>query len=328
MLAKDAASYVHAAIIREDASRLHDGGGEPVPVAVAAGAAGRACTPAESRRVVHAGSTRVFILRNVGKFPTIWRPWRPPSRGVMKKARVRIIRRHALGHRRKGTRRPRVRGMGRSAGVQREDVVRDGPRGRGEGRRGSRCPPRRAQDTVGTGGRAAEMAALAGLARRPGARGSEMLETGGEAHKAAAAAMGGDHRGFRRLGGSAERGPRGSSRGRAARASGGVDAVARSEADVARGTGEREGGREGGWWGGRHAGEARPGGVGAASRPFADRRPLGGVRLKRTRPRIAPPVTSHITRGSTGARPMAAPDAPDESRAGATMSSSRSARAR
>ena len=48
-------------------------------------------------------------------------------------------------------------------------------------------------DTVGTErGGAAEMAALAGLDARMGARElREMLETGGEAHKAAAAAMAG-----------------------------------------------------------------------------------------------------------------------------------------
>ena len=101
-------------------------------------------------------------------------------------------------------------------------------------------------DTVGTErGGAAEMAALAGLDARMGARElREMLETGGEAHKAAAAAMAG--RIPENVGGAG--GPRGegisdeeaSSRVVAMRAAAAaLDAVALgSEADVARGAGE------------------------------------------------------------------------------------------
>ena len=82
-------------------------------------------------------------------------------------------------------------------------------------------------DTVGTErGGAAEMAALAGLDARMGARElREMLETGGEAHKAAAAAMAG--RITEDLGASGVRGekeipPRIVARGRNARGGGGV----------------------------------------------------------------------------------------------------------
>lgn len=250
MLAKDAASYVHAAIIREDASPASaTTTPEPYPVAGAAGAAGRAMyTRGELAASSMPDRPEVFILRNVGKFPDdmeamalrhlrgVEKEGASPSQSAVTSALV-TAEWYANDRAFEGWAGPQAFNARMLFAMGRADEARDAAR--------VALSTAACWDTVGTErGGAAEMAALAGLDARMGARElREMLETGGEAHKAAAAAMAG--RITEDLGASG--GPRGegdssedSSRGDATRAAAAaLDAVALgSEADVARGAGE------------------------------------------------------------------------------------------
>lgn len=258
MLAKDAASYVHAAIVREDASpastttKTPEGSGdfpEPYPVAGAAGAAGRAMyTRGELAASSMPDRPEVFILRNVGKFPDDMEAMAlrhlhgvekgaSPSNSAVTSALV-TAEWYANDRAFEGWAGPQAFNARMLRAMGRADEARDAAR--------VALSTAACWDTVGTErGGAAEMAALAGLDARTGARElREMLETGGEAHKAAAAAMAG--RIPEDVGGAG--GPRGegisdeeaSSRVVAMRAaSAALDAVALgSEADVARGAGE------------------------------------------------------------------------------------------
>ena len=250
MLAKDAASYVHAAIIREDASPASaTTTPEPYPVAGAAGAAGRAMyTRGELAASSMPDRPEVFILRNVGKFPDdmeamalrhlrgVEKEGASPSQSAVTSALV-TAEWYANDRAFEGWAGPQAFNARMLFAMGRADEARDAAR--------VALSTAACWDTVGTErGGAAEMAALAGLDARMGARElREMLETGGEAHKAAAAAMAG--RIPENVGASG--GPRGeggmseeTSRGYATRAAAAaLDAVALgSEADVARGAGE------------------------------------------------------------------------------------------
>ena len=251
MLAKDAASYVHAAIVREDASPASaTTTPEPYPVAGAAGAAGRAMyTRGELAASSMPDRPEVFILRNVGKFPDdmeamalrhlrgVEKEGASPSQSAVTSALV-TAEWYANDRAFEGWAGPQAFNARMLFAMGRADEARDAAR--------VALSTAACWDTVGTErGGAAEMAALAGLDARMGARElREMLETGGEAHKAAAAAMAG--RIPENVGGAG--GPRGeggmseeaSSRGDATRAAAAaLDAVALgSEADVARGAGE------------------------------------------------------------------------------------------
>ena len=251
MLAKDAASYVHAAIVREDASPASAATKtpEPYPVAGAAGAAGRAMyTRGELAASSMPDRPEVFILRNVGKFPDDMEAMAlrhlngvekgaSPSDSAVTSALV-TAEWYANDRAFEGWAGPQAFNARMLRAMGRADEARDAAR--------VALSTAACWDTVGTErGGAAEMAALAGLDARMGARElREMLETGGEAHKAAAAAMAG--RIPENVGGAG--GPRGegisdeeaSSRVVAMRAAAAaLDAVALgSEADVARGAGE------------------------------------------------------------------------------------------
>lgn len=248
MLAKDAASYVHAAIIREDASPASaTTTPEPYPVAGAAGAAGRAMyTRGELAASSMPDRPEVFILRNVGKFPDdmeamalrhlrgVEKEGASPSQSAVTSALV-TAEWYANDRAFEGWAGPQAFNARMLFAMGRADEARDAAR--------VALSTAACWDTVGTErGGAAEMAALAGLDARMGARElREMLETGGEAHKAAAAAMAG--RIPENVGASGGSGPRGegiSSRVDATRAAAAaLDAVALgSEADVARGAGE------------------------------------------------------------------------------------------
>ena len=247
MLAKDAASYVHAAIIREDASPASaTTTPEPYPVAGAAGAAGRAMyTRGELAASSMPDRPEVFILRNVGKFPDDMEAMAlrhlngvekgaSPSDSAVTSALV-TAEWYANDRAFEGWAGPQAFNARMLRAMGRADEARDAAR--------VALSTAACWDTVGTErGGAAEMAALAGLDARMGARElREMLETGGEAHKAAAAAMAG--RIPENVGASGGSGPRGegiSSRVDATRAAAAaLDAVALgSEADVARGAGE------------------------------------------------------------------------------------------
>ena len=247
MLAKDAASYVHAAIIREDASPASaTTTPEPYPVAGAAGAAGRAMyTRGELAASSMPDRPEVFILRNVGKFPDDMEAMAlrhlrgvekgaTPSDSAVTSALV-TAEWYANDRAFEGWAGPQAFNARMLFAMGRADEARDAAR--------VALSTAACWDTVGTErGGAAEMAALAGLDARMGARElREMLETGGEAHKAAAAAMAG--RIPENVGASGGSGPRGegiSSRVDATRAAAAaLDAVALgSEADVARGAGE------------------------------------------------------------------------------------------
>ena len=249
MLAKDAASYVHAAIVREDASPASAATKtpEPYPVAGAAGAAGRAMyTRGELAASSMPDRPEVFILRNVGKFPDdmeamalrhlrgVEKEGASPSQSAVTSALV-TAEWYANDRAFEGWAGPQAFNARMLRAMGRADEARDAAR--------VALSTAACWDTVGTErGGAAEMAALAGLDARMGARElREMLETGGEAHKAAAAAMAG--RIPENVGASGGSGPRGegiSSRVDATRAAAAaLDAVALgSEADVARGAGE------------------------------------------------------------------------------------------
>lgn len=251
MLAKDAASYVHAAIIREDASPASAkiSSPEPYPVAGAAGAAGRAMyTRGELAASSMPDRPEVFILRNVGKFPDdmeamalrhlrgVEKEGASPSQSAVTSALV-TAEWYANDRAFEGWAGPQAFNARMLFAMGRADEARDAAR--------VALSTAACWDTVGTErGGAAEMAALAGLDARMGARElREMLETGGEAHKAAAAAMAGRitenvgaSGGRRGEGGISEETSRVDATRAAAAA---LDAVALgSEADVARGAGE------------------------------------------------------------------------------------------
>ena len=198
MLAKDAASYVHAAIVREDASPASAATKtpEPYPVAGAAGAAGRAMyTRGELAASSMPDRPEVFILRNVGKFPDDMEAMAlrhlhgvekgaSPSNSAVTSALV-TAEWYANDRAFEGWAGPQAFNARMLRAMGRADEARDAAR--------VALSTAACWDTVGTErGGAAEMAALAGLDARTGARElREMLETGGEAHKAAAAAMAG-----------------------------------------------------------------------------------------------------------------------------------------
>ena len=188
----------------------------------------------------------VFILRNVGKFPDdmeamalrhlrgVEKEGASPSQSAVTSALV-TAEWYANDRAFEGWAGPQAFNARMLRAMGRADEARDAAR--------VALSTAACWDTVGTErGGAAEMAALAGLDARMGARElREMLETGGEAHKAAAAAMAG--RIPENVGASGGSGPRGegiSSRVDATRAAAAaLDAVALgSEADVARGAGE------------------------------------------------------------------------------------------
>ena len=196
MLAKDAASYVHAAIIREDASPASaTTTPEPYPVAGAAGAAGRAMyTRGELAASSMPDRPEVFILRNVGKFPDdmeamalrhlrgVEKEGASPSQSAVTSALV-TAEWYANDRAFEGWAGPQAFNARMLFAMGRADEARDAAR--------VALSTAACWDTVGTErGGAAEMAALAGLDARMGARElREMLETGGEAHKAAAVVM-------------------------------------------------------------------------------------------------------------------------------------------
>jgi hypothetical protein len=212
MLAKDAASYVHAAIVREDASpAAATTKPEPFPVAGAAGAAGREMyTPGELAASSMPDRPEVFILRNVGKFPDDMEAMAlrhlrmgvgegeplsfdlksaNPSTTAVTSALV-TAEWYANDPAFKGWAGPQAFNARMLRDLGRVDEARDAAR--------VALSTAACWDTVGTErGGAAEMAAVAGLDAAMKAKGMgarelrDMLETGGEAHKAAAAAMAG-----------------------------------------------------------------------------------------------------------------------------------------
>ena len=214
MLAKDAASYVHAAIVREDASpAAATTKPEPFPVAGAAGAAGREMyTPGELAASSMPDRPEVFILRNVGKFPDDMEAMAlrhlrmgvgvdegeplsfdlksaNPSATAVTSALV-TAEWYANDPAFKGWAGPQAFNARMLRDLGRVDEARDAAR--------VALSTAACWDTVGTErGGAAEMAAVAGLDAAVKAKGMgarelrDMLETGGEAHKAAAAAMAG-----------------------------------------------------------------------------------------------------------------------------------------
>ena len=214
MLAKDAASYVHAAIVREDASpAAATTKPEPFPVAGAAGAAGGGMyTPGELAASSMPDRPEVFILRNVGKFPDDMEAMAlrhlrmgvgegegeplsfdlksaNPSATAVTSALV-TAEWYANDPAFKGWAGPQAFNARMLRDLGRLDEARDAAR--------VALSTAACWDTVGTErGGAAEMAAVAGLDAAVKAKGMgarelrDMLETGGEAHKAAAAAMAG-----------------------------------------------------------------------------------------------------------------------------------------
>lgn len=252
MLAKDAASYVHAAIVREDASPASATmTPEPYPVAGAAGAAGRAMyTRGELAASSMPDRPEVFILRNVGKFPDDMEAMAlrhlrgvekgaTPSDSAVTSALV-TAEWYANDRAFEGWAGPQAFNARMLRAMGRADEARDAAR--------VALSTASCWDTVGTErGGVKEMVAVAGLDAGMGARElREMLETGGEAHKAAAAAMagripgadsGGDGEGPTAGEGIGGKETKETTRMRAASAA--LDAAALgSEADVAQDSGE------------------------------------------------------------------------------------------